>query len=235
MTFETIIEYLTKVHGSQLESFQLFSRAWNLELESECYTDYATKLELRLRDAAQQIKHRFTEEKKSTTNGKPQLSADEVFQLMGAMLIAEKVKERSPKIFGMMIKTMDRHWTASNIAHEAKLYQERLGEESEAILESDDTVFFAKKQRKISQLVAKPTYVKPPTEKPIKQSTKKKNDRKSSDVICRNFQSGTCRYSPCKFKHVKLHNANVAIVGDERITRTESATKPVDFRYGLLC
>ena len=47
-----------------------------------------------------------------------------------------------------MIKTMDRHWTASNIAHGAKLYHERLGEESEAILYSNDTEFFAKKQRK---------------------------------------------------------------------------------------
>ena len=68
-TFEKFVEYLTKVHGSQLGSFQLLSRAWNLELgENECYGDYATKLELRLRDAAQQIKHRFSEVKRSLIN-----------------------------------------------------------------------------------------------------------------------------------------------------------------------
>ena len=91
-TFPKFIEYLTKVHGSQLGSFQLLSRAWNLELgDGECYADYATKLELRLRDAAQQIKHRFSKERRSAANEKPELSADEVFQLMGAMLTAEKV------------------------------------------------------------------------------------------------------------------------------------------------
>ena len=63
------------------------------------------------------------------------------------MLTAEKVRERSPKIFGMMIKNIDRHWTASNIALEAKLYQERLAEQSEAILEADDTVFYGKKPK----------------------------------------------------------------------------------------
>ena len=94
---------------------------------------------------------------------------------MRAMLIAEKVKERSPKIFGMIIKTMDRYCTASNIAHEAQLYRERLGEESEPILDPDDTV-----------LVAKSTHLKPPTGKSIKQSTKTKNLGKSSDVISRN-------------------------------------------------
>ena len=79
-TFEKFVEYLTKVHGSQLGSFQLLSRAWNLELgDSECYADYATKLELRLRDAAKQTKHRLTEEKKSSTNRKQQLSADKIF------------------------------------------------------------------------------------------------------------------------------------------------------------
>ena len=61
------------------------------------------------------------------------------------MLIAEKVKENSSKIFSMMIKTID--WTASNIAHEAKLYKERLAEESELILASDKSTFCTQRPR----------------------------------------------------------------------------------------
>ena len=137
--FPKFVEYLTKVHGSQLGSYQLLARAWNLELgDGECYADHVTKLELLLRDAAEQIKQRFSKEK----------SCKQKNRIISRRCVpAEKVKERSPKIFGLVIKTMYRHWTANNIAHEAKRYQERLEEESEEILSPDGNVFFARKQR----------------------------------------------------------------------------------------
>ena len=239
-TFDKFIEYLTKVHGSQLGSFQLLSRAWNLELgENECYADYATKLELRLRDAAQQIKSRFTKEKRTASNDRPELSADEVFQLMGAMLIAEKVKENSPKIFSMMIKTMDRHWTASNIAHEAKLYQERLGEESESILVSDESAFYSRRPRGKGN-TEKPTQsnqrkANSGTKSTISSTKTPKTSVKKKDRTCWNFLSGTpCRHTPCRFEHTKPHTANMAIVATNP-EMAENDTESADFRHGLLC
>ena len=99
-TFEELQSYIATTHGSQLTNYQLLSRAWDLEFgPSESLTDFAAKLELRMRDAAQQIEARYVAEKRSSTNPSPTMTSETVFQLIGGMLMSEKIKQRSPKIF----------------------------------------------------------------------------------------------------------------------------------------
>ena len=123
-TFDEFRSYISKTHGSQLTNYQLLSRAWDLELDaSESLTDFATKLELRMRDAANQIEARYKADKQSANNPNPEMTSETVFQLVGGMLMSEKIKQRSPRIFSHLVRTMDKHYSASTIAHEAKLYE----------------------------------------------------------------------------------------------------------------
>ena len=118
----------------------------------------------------------------------------------------------------MMIKTMDRHWTASNIAHEAKLYQERLGEESEVILVT----------RQNAKLTEKPKRHNPGRKPPANQN-KSEDEPKPSETVCRNFLRGSCRFSPCKFKHMKLQTAILAISTNGTAMVKNSSVKSADF------
>ena len=228
-TFEEFQSYIVKTHGSQLTNYQLLSRAWDLELgQSESLTDFATKLELRMRDAAQQIEARYVAEKKTATNPNPTMTSETVFQLVGGMLMSEKIKQRSPKIFSHLVRTMDKHYSASTIAHEAKLYEERLGHEGDSILGANN--FFAHKSKKRNQ---KPKPKAPKSTLPTsgnKLSNEKFDQYKAQGKACNNFkQDKPCYYKPCPFRHVKGHVANLAYVTED--TSSEQST---DFQYGLL-
>ena len=232
-TFEELRTYLERTHGSQLTNYQLLSRAWDLELgQSESLTDFATKLELRMRDAAQQIEARYKADKKSASNPDPQLSAETVFQLIGGMLMSEKIKERSPKIFSHLVRSMDKHYSASNIAHEAKLYEERLGGQADAVLDSDDVAYFlAKSQPKRN--------FKPKGKKELNKTTtstnknKPKPDNKRSQ-ICFKFKKGLpCNKKPCPYRHVTTHTANMNLTSMDPMTSERSHHSSV-FHSGLL-
>ena len=232
-TFEELQSYIAKTHGSQLTNYQLLSRAWDLELgPSESLTDFATKLELRMRDAAQQIEARYKAEKRSTTNPNPQMSSETGFQLIGGMLMSEKIKQRSPKIFSHLVRTMDKHYSASNIAHEAKLYEERLGHQGDSILSSNS--FFTQKNKKWQR---KPKAQSKPALKPqqtstndVKLSKEKFDYYKSQAKNCINFNKGKpCAYNPCPFRHAKGHVANQAYIAGDK-----SSKQSTDFQYGLL-
>ena len=228
-TFEEFQSYIAKTHGSQLTNYQLLSRAWDLELgQSESLTDFATKLELRMRDAAQQIEARFVAEKKSATNPNPTMTSETVFQLVGGMLMSEKIKQRSPKIFSHLVRTMDKHYSASTIAHEAKLYEERLGDQGDSILAANN--FFAHKSKKRNQ---KPKSKAPKPSLPTSGNklTKEKFDQfKTQGKDCNNAKNGKpCYYKPCPFRHANGHVANLAYV-----TENSSNEQSTDFQYGLL-
>ena len=97
-----------------------------------------------MRDAANQIEARYKADKQSANNPNPEMTSETVFQLVGGMLMSEKIKQRSPRIFSHLVRTMDTHYSASTIAHEAKLYEERLGTESEF----NEITYFANNSRK---------------------------------------------------------------------------------------
>ena len=228
-TFDELQSYISKTHGSQLTNYQLLSRAWDLELgPSESLTDFATKLELRMRDAAQQIEARYIAEKRSSTNPNPQMSSETVFQLIGGMLMSEKIKQRSPKIFSHLVRTMDKHYSASNIAHEAKLYEERLGHQGESVLTS--TSYFVNKNKKKAQKPKSNSKSNNAPSHSIKLSKEKFDQYKAQSKVCNNFNKGKpCYYQPCPFRHVKGHVANLAYVAD-----LKSSQQSTDFQSGLL-
>ena len=211
-TFEEFRNYVTKTHGSQLTNYQLLSRAWDLELEpSESLTDFATKLELRMRDASQQIEARYKAEHTSPGNQNPEMSSKAAFQLIGGMLMSEKIKQRSPVIFSHLVRSMDKHYSASTIAHEAKLYEERLGNQDYTC----ETSFQA--NNSLSQYS---TYISKSNSgsqhrKRQSHSNELTSDRfdylEAQSKVCFNFPRGKpCFYNPCPFQHLETYEAHAS-------------------------
>ena len=144
-TWELLKKYLITHHGSKITMFQHLTRLWNLELKSEeKLTDFAAKLEDQIHTASIHIKKLYT--KKHTPNGETsvEMSADDVFKLVGAMLTSIQVKKNHEDIFRSMIKKMDTHWTASSLAGDAQDYIDRLDTASNITKTGAEVSFLAK-------------------------------------------------------------------------------------------
>ena len=144
-TWELLKKYLITNHGSKITMFQHLTRLWNLEPKpEEKLTDFAAKLEDQIHTASIHIKKLYT--KKHSTSGQPavEMSADDVFKLVGAMLTSIQVKKNHEEIFRSMIKKMDTHWTASSLAADAQDYIDRLDTASNITKTGAEVSFLAK-------------------------------------------------------------------------------------------
>ena len=138
-TWELLKKYLIQNHGSKITMFQHLTRLWNLEPKSEeKLTDFAAKLEDQIHTASIHIKELYT--KKHNAD----MSADDVFKLVGAMLTSIQVKKNHEDIFRSMIKKMDTHWTASSLAADAQDYIDRLDTASNITKTGAEVSFLAK-------------------------------------------------------------------------------------------
>ena len=138
-TWELLKKYLIQNHGSKITMFQHLTRLWNLEPKSEeKMTDFAAKLEDQIHTASIHIKELYT--KKHNAD----MSADDVFKLVGAMLTSIQVKKNHEDIFRSMIKKMDTHWSASSLAADAQDYIDRLDTASNITKTGAEVSFLAK-------------------------------------------------------------------------------------------
>ena len=127
-TWELLKKYLITNHGSKITMFQHLSRLWNLEAKPEDkLTDFGAKLEEQIHTASVHIKKLFTKNHTLAGRTAVEMSADDVFKLMGAMLASIQVRNNHEDIFKAMIKKMDNHWTASSLVADAQDYVDRLG------------------------------------------------------------------------------------------------------------
>ena len=179
--------------------------------------------------AANQIEARNTADKQSASNSNPEMISETVFQLVGGMLMSSKIKQRSPRIFLHLVRTMDKHYSASTIAHEAKLYEERLGSEREF----SEATYFVNKSRTCFQNTNSTTNAASRIGR-LKShgnmlSEKKFENLKTQSRVCFSFAKGKpCFYQPCPFQHQEAHVANQAYDDDW------SSSDEMDFQSDLL-
>ena len=127
-TWDNLKKYLVTNHGSKITMFQHLSRLWNLEHKhEEKFTDFCAKLEEQIHTASLHIKKLFKKNHTQAGQDSIEMSADDVFQLVGAMLASIQVKKNHEDMFKAMIKKMDSHWTASSLGADAQDYIDRLG------------------------------------------------------------------------------------------------------------
>ena len=157
-------KYLITNHGSKITMFQHLSRLWNLEPKpEEKLTDFGAKLEEQVHTASIHIMKLFTKNHSKAGETPVQMSAEDVFKLVGAMLASLQVKKNHEEIFKSMIKKMDSHWTASSLVADAQDYVDRLGATNNITKTGAEVSFLAKsKNTKTSD--SKKSSGKKPTE-----------------------------------------------------------------------
>ena len=186
-TWSELEKYLISTHGSRISNFQHLHRLWNCQLqEGERFCDFGARLEEKIHHASMHIQQSFKKKHDGTD-----MTATDVFALMGAMLAALQIKSSHEDAYKSLIKTIDKNWSASTVLSDAADYADKMQSGEFA----SPTVYHAKvatsKEKKKKQQDKKPE---------IKISTKKSSDRleeykqKCANQICEAFLKGNCKY-----------------------------------------
>ena len=124
-TFDDLKKWLCEAFDSQLTSFQLLGSAFGAEYNStDKFITFAQKIEKEVRTARNVIK---AEHKRKHSED---MTADQVFDLMGAMLMVEKLQAHHKSIYDAMVDKMNDLRTASDVATKAECLRDRCKGES---------------------------------------------------------------------------------------------------------
>ena len=186
-TWSELEKYLISTHGSRISNFQHLHRLWNCQLqEGERFCDFGARLEEKIHHASMHIQQSFKKK-----HGGADMTATDVFALMGAMLAALQIKSSHEDAYKSLIKTIDKNWSASTVLSDAADYADKMQSGEFA----SPTVYHAKvatsKEKKKKQQDKKPE---------TKMSSKKSSDRleeykkKCANQICEAFLKGNCKY-----------------------------------------
>ena len=186
-TWSELEKYLISTHGSRISNFQHLHRLWNCQLqEGERFCDFGARLEEKIHHASMHIQQSFKKK-----HGGTDMTATDVFALMGAMLAALQIKSSHEDAYKSLIKTIDKNWSASTVLSDAADYADKMQSGEFA----SPTVYHAKvatsKEKKKKQQDKKPE---------TKISAKKSSDRleeykkKCANQICEAFLKGNCKY-----------------------------------------
>ena len=192
-------KYLISTHGSRISNFQYLHRLWNCQLQpDERFSDFGSRLEEQIHHASMHIQASF-----KTKHSGNDMTATDVFALMGAMLAALQIKSSHEDAYKSLIKTIDKNWSASTLLSDAADYADKMQSGEFAA----PTVYHAK-------LVKTEKKQKPKAEKK-KSTSKNSSDRleeykkKCADQICEAFLKGNCKYGDKCFRiHPARHSAH---------------------------
>lgn len=122
--FETFKAYVSKHYGTKRSNFQVLNDCFSLQPhDGESYTDFAARLDISIRKAATRIIARHKASKTTTENPDPVVSPNVVFELTGALLMAQMVQKTNKPIYDLMCRKMDEYEDPIRVGAEAqKLY-----------------------------------------------------------------------------------------------------------------
>ena len=188
--WETLKSELKSLYQPDHSIFQLLSQVWNLELTGVKWNEMASRLTTTLAESKTSINAKYQKDGKS-------LDADQVFGLIGAMLMSESVRENSPETYRMMLDSLDRCKNAEDVAKKASFYSDRLlGVESQAFRVNRTAVGSQRRSKPKGKEDDKSS--KDPDHKALVKACVKQR-------LCIKFNLGEpCDESSCKYKHEKL-------------------------------
>ena len=187
-------KYLISTHGTKISNFQHLHRLWNCQLqEHERFADFGSRLEEKIHHASRTIQASFKKSHSDTD-----MTAGDVFNLVGAMLAAQQIRIANEDAYKSLIKTIDKNWSASSVLSDAADYADKMQSGEFAA----PTVFHARVTKK-TEKKKKSEPKKPETQR---SSSKKSSDRleeykkKCADQICEAFIKGNCKYGERCFR-----------------------------------
>ena len=192
-SWDSFENYLISAHGSRISNFQYLHRLWNCQLQSdERFSDFGARLEEQIHHASMHIQASFKK-----NHSEADMTASDVFALLGSMLAGLQVKEHHPDAYKSLIKTCDKHWSASSLLNEAADYSDKMPS-GDAGGSNSHMTFHAKlvktEKKHKEKAVKKKSTPKRSTDRLEEYKQKCKNQ------ICEAFLKGSCKYGEKCFR-----------------------------------
>ena len=185
---------LKEFYQADISIFQHLGRLWNFNPDSTNWSDIASQMTAIMNESKNTIKQKY--ESKNET-----LTADQVFDLISAMLLSEIIRNNSSELYKMMIEKLDSCQTAADVAVKANFFKDRLDGEH---LSSYKIIAERNKFKRMIQDVKSQAANK---SKRNNQSQEEKDliKRCINEKVCIRFNLGErCKGSPCPYEHRKL-------------------------------
>ena len=181
----------------------MLHRAWSYEIGDDDFSTASNKLTAIVNSARTHIKEVFLLENQR------EMSADDTFSLVAAMLIAEQVKSKSPVVYSRLLDHLDTCMTADAVASKAAFYSDRMADSGQ------ERSFYADMEKQINQL--KSQMGKMESKKGGSSDKKKAKNTKADNrtpeqrelikaclkaKVCIKWNLGEkCSKSPCPYPH----------------------------------
>jgi len=134
-TFDDFTKWLRATYDSQLTQYQLLGAAWDAEFDpADVYITFAHNVEKKLRTATDTI----LEDYKKKNSGS-EMSAKKFADLVGGMLMCEKLKQHNKLIYRAMVTKMNELTSANEVATYAESLRVRFGD---GIVETTNDAFY---------------------------------------------------------------------------------------------
>ena len=217
-TWSSLKDKLKAFYQQDISIFQHLAKLWDFSPGSNNWAEIATQMTAMVSETKHTITQKFASNSET-------LTASHCFDLIGAMLMSELVRNQSPETYRMMIEKLDQCRTATDVAIKANFYKDRLSEDhlSSYKITSERRSFKQKIQamqdKADSRTKPKRNYGDQTKEEKdlIKQCVKEK--------VCIRFNLGQkCKTDPCYFEHRKL---------DQSEPKTALLTQVADWKEDL--
>lgn len=188
-TWDSLQAKLKTHFQADISIFQHLSKVWACQssLLGSNWMEQSTKLIQILAESKTNIKS-FYQSKDKT------LSADDVFALMGAMIMSESVKINKPDVYRMMLESLDSCSSADDVAKKASFYTDRLDTEMPS--------FFTKILPKSGAPTGQSSKAAPNQQSNRPKASKELVSACIKKKVCIDFNNGGCnKGSACKYKH----------------------------------
>ena len=215
--FEDFREYMLENYSSQESNFQILSNLYSLDFkEHESYRDFGARLDIEVTNACTSIMANWSKENATSDTPSPILDAKGLFSLFSGMMMSERIKQKSPDIYRLLLKRINKFKSAASIAAEAQQLHDR---------QADDNVFNGAAGGygyfgAHGAYATKGGYRKMPDQEYISYNAKKYQLDEDAvkemlrKRICLGFNSDVveCKHQNCRFKHEKIEKCSAVQV-----------------------
>ena len=155
-TFKEFTDYMDSKHQSKKSAYQYLEAISELEMRpDESYTDFALRTQIEIGRASTIVKNKWAKhilvENSAATEAQKQMSADNVFEVMGGQIVLQQVK-RNSAVYNQIINDLDSTWTGLEIANKALSIADRQVKDAPT---QPATVHFTQKSEPSREICAK--------------------------------------------------------------------------------
>ena len=202
LTWNKFKQALKETYTPKITTFQFLSSCWQFNVANgSTYSEAANKLSSVVHTARDHIKQTFQKEKNK------EMTCDDAFEIMGAMILSECIRGRHPGVYNHLIDHLDSCFDPQAVGDKASFYVDRLGDQDQVSSFHGQGALTKSQSKNRADSKAKQTNKNKKdnrTPEQINFERKVANLCKSQGICIKFNLDKPCLKSPCPYEHRKI-------------------------------